>query len=182
MAGRSGKGSQYERAFCKRLSLWWTGGKRDDVFWRSQASGARATQRRKTDKDTFGQSGDVQACDPIGQPLMDVITIELKKGYNNCHPMEPLLTNKKMTTIEKFINQAKTQQTGWSWMLVHKADRMNEIMYVPAYLATAMFSFSKKRPERYSIIQLGAFKTYAIPFDFFLTLPPKKLPLLLQGV
>jgi hypothetical protein len=38
------KGSAYERRVCKRLSLWVSGMKRTDVFWRSASSGGRFTQ------------------------------------------------------------------------------------------------------------------------------------------
>ena len=68
--GGHAKGSQFERTVCKDLSLWWTKGKRDDVFWRTSGSGARAKTRSKTGEKTFGQYGDVQATDPIGQPLI----------------------------------------------------------------------------------------------------------------
>ncbi len=59
------KGSNFEREICKLLSLWWTNDKRDDIFWRTSGSGARATTRSKTKQKTFGQYGDVQATDPI---------------------------------------------------------------------------------------------------------------------
>lgn len=78
---KSGKGSQFERDISKLLSKWWTGGERDDVFWRSQQSGGRATQRAKKGKGTANQQGDIQAMDPIGQPLIDRVCVELKCGY-----------------------------------------------------------------------------------------------------
>ena len=77
----STKGSAFERQICKELSLWWTYEDRDDIFWRTSNSGGRAIRRSKKKKQTFGQYGDIQAVDPIGQPLMDVLTFELKCGY-----------------------------------------------------------------------------------------------------
>jgi hypothetical protein len=79
--GGKNKGSAFEREICKTLSLWWTDGVRDDIFWRTASSGGRATQRSKRGKGTHGAAGDICALDPIGQPLMDLITLELKCGY-----------------------------------------------------------------------------------------------------
>src|SRR3954464_11883516 len=82
MANRAGKGASFERDLCKRLSLWWTDGERDDVFWRTSQSGGRATSRTKKGKKTKNSYGDICAVDPIGQPLLDLITFEVKRGYN----------------------------------------------------------------------------------------------------
>jgi len=82
VANKARKGAEFEREVCKELSLWWMDGKRDDVFWRTSNSGGRATVRRKKSKSTFGQNSDVQAIDPIGQPLIDVMLLELKCGYS----------------------------------------------------------------------------------------------------
>jgi len=78
---RSSKGSQFEREVSKELSLWWSGGTRLDIFWRTPGSGAMAKTRSKTGGSALGQHGDIQATDPIGQPMIDVCSIELKKGY-----------------------------------------------------------------------------------------------------
>lgn len=75
-------GSNFEREIAKSLSLWWTNNERDDIFWRSSASGARFTQRRKSNKDTKYQGGDLTFTDPIGEPLILKYNIEIKKGYS----------------------------------------------------------------------------------------------------
>ena len=77
-----GKGSEYERTVCKRLSLWWTDGERDDIFWRTAGSGAWATTRGKKGEKTYGSYGDVAALDPIGEPLIKLVTIEIKRGHS----------------------------------------------------------------------------------------------------
>ena len=76
------KGFSFEREICKELSLWWTEGERDDIFWRTSGSGGRATERLKKGKLTANSYGDVMAIDPIGQPLIDFCFIELKRGYS----------------------------------------------------------------------------------------------------
>jgi len=75
------KGGGFEREIAVLLSKWWTEGKRDDVFYRSHASGGRFTSRRKTGKDTALQGGDITASDPIGEPLIAAWSIEAKTGY-----------------------------------------------------------------------------------------------------
>jgi len=75
------KGGNFEREVAKTLSLWWTEGKREDIFYRSHASGGRFTMRRKSGKDTALQGGDITASDPIGEPLIKRWSIECKTGY-----------------------------------------------------------------------------------------------------
>lgn len=74
------KGSAFEREVCRILSFWVSDGKRDDIFYRSQASGARFTARRKSGKDTAFQGGDVCFSDPEGYLLCSNWSIEIKTG------------------------------------------------------------------------------------------------------
>lgn len=82
MASKSGKGSEFERGICKLLSQWWCPG-RDDIFWRSSQSGGRATQRRKQGQHTANAEGDIGLLDPVGQPFLDHVCLELKRGYGS---------------------------------------------------------------------------------------------------
>ncbi|HDY87726.1 MAG TPA: hypothetical protein ENH82_06350 [bacterium] len=139
------KGSNFEREICKQLSLWWTNGKRDDVFWRTAGSGARATTRSKQHQSTFGQYGDVQATDPIGQPLIDICTIELKRGYSNetfANLIEDSQTaNAKPCMYTKFIEQAYSDHVKaetFAWMLIVKRDRRKAIVIFPWSLHKAL--------------------------------------------
>lgn len=136
MARGKGKGSGFEREICKILSLWWTKGKREDVFWRSTTSGARATVRNRAGKQTFGQYGDVQATDPIGQPLLNVCNIEVKRGYSR-ETIGNILdapARAAEQTYEKFMNQAKADHKkagSMFWMLIAKRDRKEAVVYIP---------------------------------------------------
>lgn len=82
--GGSGKrkGGNFEREICKQLSLWYSKGKADDLFWRTAGSGARATIRSKKGKCTTNSAGDVCALDTKAQPFIDLCLIELKRGYS----------------------------------------------------------------------------------------------------
>lgn len=140
------KGGEYERELCKRLSLWWTGGERDDVFWRTSQSGGRATTRNKTGKKTFGQCGDICAVDPIGQPLMRVVTIEAKRGYrtyagNNVGDAFDRTAFQAQQTWEAFVEQAETSAKlagSLAWMLVQRRDERTAVVFFPRTLFRAL--------------------------------------------
>jgi hypothetical protein len=60
------KGGGFERQMCRAWSLWWTGDKRDDIFWRTSGSGSRATTRAKRGKADKWNHGDMRPDDPEG--------------------------------------------------------------------------------------------------------------------
>lgn len=139
------KGGQFERDFSRDLSLWWTKGKRDDIFWRTAGSGARATVRTKQGKSTAGQYGDITATDPVGKLLIDNILFELKNGYPEAE-IEKLinysLTKKNAAAgtdlyskwIEKCEKSCKASKIP-GWMIVHKRANREPLatMNFPAY-------------------------------------------------
>jgi len=76
------KGGLFEGEVSKKLSLWWTEDKEESVFWRTSSSGARATSRRKTNKDVQKDDfGDLKAEADIGKPFTNFFSLELKTGY-----------------------------------------------------------------------------------------------------
>lgn len=132
------KGGQFERAFCKRLSLWWTGQKRDDIFWRTASSGGRATVRIRQSRSTAGGYGDICALHPSGEPLLDVGVFELKRGYNK-HSVHDLLDRPStvMPEWEKFIGQAieSARQAGsFGWFAVTHRIRCEPMIWFPSRL------------------------------------------------
>lgn len=141
--GKSAKGAQFERALCKRLSEWWTGGKRQDVFWRSACSGGMATNRAKKGGAAYGQHGDIQAVDPVGKPLMDIFTIELKRGYTKASFVDVFDKPSKcaQSQWEAFMEQAvrSAQQAGSKhWMLIQRRDRREALVFIPHAAHKAM--------------------------------------------
>lgn len=135
--GRSQKGGQFEREFCRELSKWWMEDEdQDDVFWRSQTSGARATQRAKQGKKTHGQYGDIAYTNAVGKSLLDFITIELKCGYSKFN-IHDLLDRPKKAAIQKLegwiikaIRDAE-ESGSKSWMIVWKRDRRETLVITP---------------------------------------------------
>jgi hypothetical protein len=75
------KGGTYENEIAQKLSLWLTNGKSDECVRRTEASGAKATQRSKKKKVKDTMFGDVCASDPSVQGFFNLISIELKSGY-----------------------------------------------------------------------------------------------------
>lgn len=75
------KGGSFENEVACILSLWFTEGKRDDVFCRTGGSGARFTVRKKRGKGTENQAGDLTFSDLMGEPLIKIWNIECKTGY-----------------------------------------------------------------------------------------------------
>ncbi len=132
---KHGKGSVFERWFCTRLSLWWTGKERDDVFWRTAGSGGRATNRFKRGRTTAGGSGDITFTDPIGKPLLDVFTMELKRGYSKHHVTDVVDKGRApRTQWEGFLYQAMAsarQSQSLTWMIVTQRDRRLAMCWLP---------------------------------------------------
>lgn len=132
------KGGAFERLICKKLSLWWTDSERDDVFYRTASSGGRATQRSKRKQKTFGQYGDIQAADPIGQPLMDLCVIECKDGYASDSIAD--LLDKELRhkpKYEQFIKQARQSHKDAGtrcWMLIARRRGRQIMIFVPVLL------------------------------------------------
>lgn len=131
------KGSAFEREFCKDLSLWWTYGEREDVFWRSSNSGGRATVRASVGKTTAGQHGDVAAIDEIGIPFLQLVTIELKRGYskNTIQDVFDKKSHAAQQQWEKFYEQ--TVRSGLnagskSWLMIHRRDQRDPLVFMPS--------------------------------------------------
>ena len=130
-----GKGAKFERQISKELSFWWTEGQRDDVFWRTSQSGGRATIRKKQGKNTKNQDGDICATDPIGQPLIDITTIELKVGYNSWNIKEIIdsILREKNSKLEDFFEQCEREanaQNKKCWCLITRQDRRETLIFM----------------------------------------------------
>jgi len=128
------KGPNFERSICKQLSLWCSGGKSDSVFWRTSTSGARATVRAKKGLDTPNSYGDIASIDPIGAPLISLVSIELKRGYSGQMTVQDMLDSKqKEPLLLKFWKQAeRDREVGkrrWSWLIFQRDRRHACIMF-----------------------------------------------------
>jgi len=136
---------------CVQLSLWWSKGKRDDIFWRSATSGGRGTMRSRSKKMTAGGHGDICAVDPIGEPLLDLMSIELKRGYSPNTPYDLLdsyLDAYDNQIWEEWLCQAEREakESGsYSWAIISKRDRRDPIIAIPSAVAMEL----PRLPNRY---------------------------------
>jgi len=135
--GKAAKGSDFERELCRRLSRWWTDGERDDIFWRTSQSGGRATQRSKKDLKTFGSYGDIAAVDPIGQPLMKMFTIELKRGSSYSTPgdlldFKPINSKHPWVVCLEQAIRSHEQAGSLAWMMICRRDHRIPIVFLEA--------------------------------------------------
>ena len=159
---KSNKGGQFERDIARTLSLWWTNGERDNVFWRSSMSGGRATVRARKGQNTNYLAGDLTATDPIGAPLIESTVIELKRGYKRWCILD-LVDSKKPSSsvlasfldqVEEELKQAKVK----SFLLICKRDGRDAIVIVPIGILTtdAMIRFIYKG-QLYEVATLSEF-------------------------
>lgn len=133
------KGSSFEREICKTLSEWWSKTGSDDLFWRTQSSGARATHRKKVKKKTRGQYLDVCAVDSRGASLLKVCVISTKRGYPKVTLSDLMdrISDKESELelwIKECIEMAKDAKT-LGWLLIIKRDRKETMILMPLSLA-----------------------------------------------
>jgi len=151
------KGSAFERATCVKLSLWWTDGERDDIFYRTAGSGARAKTRGRLGKGTFGQYGDIQATDPIGQPLIDLCSIEIKRGYNKAI-INDFIDSKKKPELRVFIEQAITdcrlRDDESEWILLVKRDRKKTVLFTSYYFYKNIYLIGGSKHKKHNSVRM----------------------------
>lgn len=137
MSGK--KGSPFERQTCKDLSLWWSLGSDDNIFWRTSQSGGRATTRGKKGKKTRAHCGDICSLDHEGVPFTNVVTLELKRGYtkSTIHDMLDKAKRAARQMFEAWIIQAVLASHRADtpfWMIVHKRDKRDTCVFFPSGL------------------------------------------------
>lgn len=162
-----GKGADFERTICKQLSLWWTGGKRDDVFWRSSQSGGRATVRGRKGLGTYGSYGDITALDPSGAPFLDFVTLELKRGYSeaNFHKLFDMPRGAAIQVWEQWIAQAVSSYElsgSYTWAIIAKRDR-GEPLIVMDHLMRDALAVPEKAPFMEANLSIRHSKTKRKP-------------------
>jgi hypothetical protein len=152
------KGSIYEREICKLLSLWWSGGESDNIFWRTSQSGGRATQRaKKNDGKKQAHAGDITAIDSSGNSFVQLVTVEIKRGYKLSTVADiidapqarkkskgdsPKLAKAKEQKFAEFVRQSKAaaKRAGTPfWALIHRRDRRMPYITIPYDLHDRLF-------------------------------------------
>jgi len=126
------KGSNFEREICRKLSLWYSKGTSDELFWRSAMSGGMATVRRKKGQTTTAHAGDITAVDDRGAELLKHCVIECKRGYK--YDLLDMVDKSKNRQFEDFLDQTtmEMEQSGVKvFMLIAQRDRRIITVTVP---------------------------------------------------
>ena len=164
------KGAAFERDIATRLSLWWSKNKRTDIFWRSSQSGGRATQRAKSGKSTYGSYGDIAFVDPVGKPLLDVFTIELKRGRSHGNIADWIdlpSTGRLHCPFRDTLTQAigSHEQAGSkTWMLLSRRDRRLELTFIESSWAKELGIY----PHCIGVFRYGVRRIAFLRFSRFL--------------
>jgi len=183
--GKSKKGGNYEREFSKALSLWYSDGDCDDIFWRTSGSGARATTRRKQQKKTRYEYGDISFRDPTGQPFIDYFLLELKRGYSKGIDVLDFLDKKKGDIlILKWWKKAEEEKVfaeRKSTMLVVRRDGKAPVLVVDKYV----FKCFRHLGYAGSYLRINSIKNdvqlVMLPLDdFFKKIPSEKIRRLIE--
>ena len=159
------KGSAYEREVCGLLSLWWTDGQRDDVFWRTHGSGGRANVRARRGRRTAGQYGDIGAVDDCGKALTDLLAVELKRGYNS-DTIQAVLDRTDghaLNGMEEHLAQAVAAANrggAYAWLLVHRRDRRRAYVFMPQYALQSLRSVGAFAAKPQPLISFTAMIRY----------------------
>lgn len=136
MPTKKQKGGQFERTLCVQFSKWWTGGEREDVFWRTSGSGNRATSRRRRGEAIVKyQCGDMTFIDDIGRPLIEKFNFEFKfyRHYELLSTLSPTLANHSWLHFwAECCYEARTTER--IPFLVTKQNRHIPIVWVPSTL------------------------------------------------
>lgn len=161
--GSKAKGIQFERQICKDLSLWISGGKREDVFWRSAMSGGRATVREKYGIQLQSQVGDISPISALGETLLDSIVIECK-FYKDLELFKGITTDNGVLYGFWKSHQSLAYSYRKYPMLIAKQNNMPTCVLLPRF-ALGMFSIDG---DDYIIASLPRWGCVTILFDVFL--------------
>lgn len=183
--GGGKKGQAYERELCSKLSLWWSKGKDDAIFYRTGGSGGRATRRGRAGKSTVNHCGDVGAADPVGMPLMKLCAIEIKRGYNSVTPHDiidaPAPKKGKDPASPPFADwmaqahESSVHANAIGWLIIAKRDSRREyvvlsesaLKLLPMSLDSSLFWSSITHPMYGNayIMRLESFLLRVTPDD-----------------
>jgi hypothetical protein len=175
------KGSGFERTVCRQLSLWFSRGKNEDLFYRTAGSGARSTARAKKGKTTANSAGDIGYLDAAGKPLIEAITFELKCGYNNIDTTSLIDTAPRrkrpqlLEFIEQAVDSAKNAQSKY-WAVIHKRNGKQALIQFPMSMWQQIQELFVNRSNlQITYVSADVHEIVSMPFATFLEIVPPEL-------
>lgn len=113
------KGASFERRICVALSIWVSGGKSEDLFWRAAMSGGRSTVAFRKGKTLGAHAGDISATAPEGHALTDEVMVECK-AYRDLKIRSAIYTSKGELADFWRVAWAESHKYGKRPMLIGK--------------------------------------------------------------
>lgn len=175
MGKGSKKGSSFERAICKTLSLWLSKNKKDDIFWRTPGSGARATTRMKKQITTDDSAGDILAISKEGKIFTKNFLIEIKRGYSKQISLFPFIdfsvkVKKKPILFQWWIKaekERKQHKRKWS-IIIFKRDRKETCVFLSKKVFDIFIRLNKQKDIGRVSIFFNQYKFVVLPLNIFL--------------
>lgn len=167
------KGRKFERTISKKLSIWWSNGERDDLFWRTQGSGARATTRSKRGIKTEGQDGDIASTSNESIIFAASFIIECK-NYKSINIWN-IFTNKKCDFQGWWIKlKSQAKDVNKRPLLIAKENNHPIVCCMEHYMYTAICATTN--PNFTSVVEcsIGSDKVALILLDELLTVDVEK--------
>ena len=167
------KGSSFERKTAKDLSLWSSYNKDDDVFYRSQSSGARFTSRQKVNLTTENQHGDICASNDKGIWFTKIFFIECKH-YTELN-LWSLITKNKSGNIVKWWDKAVKESKSISKIpiLIIKQNNKPTLLMTDNNLRHYLTYFTRNYQMSIKFDNLP--EAYIYLFEDFLKIDPESL-------
>lgn len=145
MPSKTQKGQEYERTVAKRLSLWASGMKRRDIFWRTPGSGARRTlMLRRKGITLAAHGGDIMATEKRGHWLT-------RHFFFECKFYKELGWAKLMRGVKANIRQwwektcKEAEEVGKHPVLVMKGNRTPDYLILDEWGAHHIRGYRRKR-------------------------------------
>lgn len=163
---------KFEREMCSLLSKWWSAGKDDNVFYRTEGSGNRATVRAAAGKDVAFRSGDVGCVHPDGLPFLKVFAVELKKGYNK-FTVQDILDKQEYGAEQVYegwlaqAQEAMKSSGSMSWLIVARRKNRRPIAVLPSMALSWLGVSNVPKPHILLYLQDGSSCVTAMPLDSF---------------
>lgn len=150
--GNKAKGSEWERATGRMLSLWLTHSERDDIFSRNVLSGGSFTMAEGKGKLSSRMPGDVMAAHPLAFQFLQQYSIECKH-LRDIGLLRYLLDPRAMTPLGVIIRQARRQadHIGLDYMVIAKQNQRFPVVFTSAKAGTHMLNAITTRGRRLTL-------------------------------
>lgn len=143
------KGNSFEREICKKLSLWLSNDKMDDVFWRTSNSGGRYTSRKKVGKTTENQIGDIGLNSDFepGKKLLEKFVLECK-FYKSLDFWGLILENKSSDVFNFWCKLlVESDNVEKHPLLIYKTNNRPILVLTSSYISDKFVKYFNLKPK-----------------------------------